>query len=297
MKQVSRILLAALLGAGSSPGRAWGPDGHSIVAEIAQRHLGVHARAEVRRLLGDGRSLAAEASWADDIRTDRPETFNWHFVDIPLEEPSYRASRDCRATPKGDCIVAELERARQALRCGSAGERREALRWVVHLVGDLHQPLHTLAEEQGGNTVAVDVSIGGLRCPACLPARSAQSLHGLWDASLVAATARHWGAYVRRLEDGWLTTHEARDAARGDVVDWANETHGVARIVWSWTPVHGVVGLAYYRKALPVLDRQLGRAGLRLAAFLDEALAPPTGPCPRAGSSRARDRPPSRPPA
>jgi len=279
MKGFPRNALAALLVAGAAHALAWGPDGHSIVAEIAQRRLDGAAQAQVQRLLGPGHSLASEASWGDEVRSERPGTFRWHFVDIPLAESSYRAARDCSATPKGDCIVAELERARQSLRCGDERERREALLWAVHLVADLHQPLHAIAEEQGGNTVATEVAITGLRCPRCTPPRASQNLHGVWDTSLIAATAWSWGAYVRRLESGWLATAEAHDAARGNIVDWANETHAVAREVWAWTPADRVIGDDYYRRALPVLDRQLGRAGLRLAAFLNEALAP--GSCDR----------------
>lgn len=284
MKRI-RIFLAALAGAWASHCTAWGPDGHSIVAEIGERRLDANARAEVQRLLGPGHSLASEASWADEVRADRPATFKWHFVDIPLAHSTYDAAQDCPATPKGDCIVAALERARRALHCGADDERREALRWAVHLVADLHQPMHVIAEEQGGNTLAVGVAMGGLRCPGCRPARAAQNLHWVWDASLIAATTWNWGAYVHRLEDGWLASAEARDAARGSVVDWTNETHAVAREVWSWTPANPVLDDDYYRKALPVLDRQLGRAGVRLAAFLDAALAP--GECkPMAGRER-----------
>lgn len=281
---LSVALVHVALAAGGA--LAWGPDGHAIVAEVAQRRLGADARGEVERILGPGYSLAAESTWADDVRSDRPQTFKWHFVDIPLAESSYRRARDCAVTPKGDCIVAELGRLRQALHCGSDAERREALRWAVHLVADLHQPLHTVAEEQGGNTLVTDVSIGGLRCPRCRPAHSAQNLHWLWDTSLIAATAWSWGGYVRRLEAGWLGSHEARDAASGNIVDWTNETHAVAREVWTWTPENRVIGDDYYRKALPVLDRQLGRAGLRLAAFLDDALA--AADCERAGKESLR---------
>jgi hypothetical protein len=268
---------------------AWGPDGHAIVAEIAQRRLAAGARSEVERLLGAGHSLASEGSWGDEARVDRPETFKWHFVDIPLAERSYDAARDCRPTAKGDCIVAQLARVRHALHCGSDMQRREALRWAVHLVADLHQPMHAVADERGGNDIRVRVSIGGLRCPQCAPVAAAQNLHGVWDTSLIAATTWSWGAYVRRLEDGWLASAEARDAARGGVVDWTNETHEVARDVWSWTPADGAIADDYYRKALPVLDRQLGRAGVRLAAFLDDALA--SGGCARALKGRASTRP------
>lgn len=263
-------MLARVLAAGSA--LAWGPDGHSIVGEIAQRRLGAHARAQVERLLGAGHSLAAEGSWSDDVRPDRPETFNWHFVDIPLAAAAYDAARDCAATARGDCIVAELARVRRALRCGNDDERREALRWAVHLVADLHQPLHTIAEDRGGNDVKVETRVVGLRCPRCTVKPAQDNLHWVWDTSLIAATTWNWGAYARRLEQGWLASTEARDAPRGSVVDWTNETHAVARDVWTWLPSDHVIRDDYYRRALPVVDRQLGRAGLRLAVFLDEAL-------------------------
>ena len=269
------IAAGCMLGLAPADALAWGPDGHAIVGEIAQRHLGAPARSEVERLLGGGHSLAAEATWADDVRTGRPETFKWHFVDIPLGESGYDAARDCRVTAKGDCIVAALQRARQALACGDDPERREALRWSVHLVADLHQPLHTLDAQQGGNLVSVNVAFGRPRCAECATERSRQNLHWVWDTSLIAATAWSWGGYVRRLEDGWLASDEARTAARGTILDWTNETHRLAQEVWEWTPRDRVIGEDYYRRALPVLDRQLGRAGLRLAAYLDQAFASP----------------------
>jgi len=265
----SLALLSALLV--PAVARAWGSDGHSIVAEIAQRRLAPITRAEIERLLGPGHSLAAESAWGDEVRSDRPQTFKWHFVDIPLAERAYDGARDCGATAKGDCIVQALARVRRALRRGGEGERREALRWAVHLVADLHQPMHAIGEAKGGNDIGVQVSVGGLRCPDCKPMPASQNLHAVWDASLIAATTRSWGEYVRRLEAGWLATAEARRASGGTVVEWVNETHEVARHVWAWTPADHVIGDDYYREALPVLDRQLGRAGVRLAAFLDDA--------------------------
>src|SRR5215510_4681790 len=74
---------------------AWGPEGHSIVAEIAQRRLSPQGAGLVETLLGRGHSLASIASWPDDIRGERPETYNWHFVDIPTAVPTYSKERDC----------------------------------------------------------------------------------------------------------------------------------------------------------------------------------------------------------
>src|SRR5262245_22450148 len=88
----------------------WGQEGHSIIAEVAQRRLTSSATADVARLLGNNHSLASIASWADDERDRRPETYNWHFVDIPIGSDTFDANTQCVATSAGDCVIAELER-------------------------------------------------------------------------------------------------------------------------------------------------------------------------------------------
>src|ERR1051326_3738936 len=126
-----------------APAAAWGPLAHRVIARVAARHLSPAVRSEVARLL-DGQSLADVAFWADEIREGRPETARWHYVDIPLAARDYQPARDCRPTPRGDCIIAAIERERSILADHAAMDRRraEALRLVVHLIGDLHQPLH-----------------------------------------------------------------------------------------------------------------------------------------------------------
>lgn len=141
---------------------AWGQEGHSIIAEIAQRRLSPKAIAEVARLLGANHSLASTGSWADDVRDDHPETYNWHFVDIPIPLDRYDEAAHCHPDPKGDCIVAELTRLRDELRCAPTDDlKREALQFAVHFVGDIHQPLHTVLEARGGNDIAVEVKMRG----------------------------------------------------------------------------------------------------------------------------------------
>ena len=132
-----------------NPALAWGPEGHSIIAEIAQRRLSPTAAQLVEKLLGRGHSLASVASWADDARSERPETTNWHFVDVPIAVTQYDPARDCKKSDKGDCIVEELERLRKELRCGPDANKADALKFVVHFIGDIHQPLHTVNGKGG----------------------------------------------------------------------------------------------------------------------------------------------------
>lgn len=266
--------LVAALG-WTSQAFAWGQEGHSIIAEVAQHRLSPQAAAEVTRLLGQGRSLASVSSWADDVRDQRPETYNWHFVDIPLAEAAYDHDSHCRPSDKGDCVVAELERLKRDIRCAPSDElKRDALRYAVHFVGDIHQPLHTVDEARGGNDIAVEVRFAGAKtCKGgpCSVRPSRSNFHSLWDGILIRSTTWNWGGYVDRLESGWLASSEAQGIDQGAPAAWAEETHGVARYVWDALPGNRVVDDAYYSKVLPSLDRQLGLAGLRLARFLNEA--------------------------
>ncbi len=270
-------LIAALLAAPLQAAFGWGGEGHSIVAEIAQRRLDPTARAAVADLLGG--SLASVASWADDVRDARPETYRWHFVDIPLSRSSYDAAKDCALDPRqGDCVVAELARLKTQLRCApTAQERTDALRFAVHFVGDIHQPLHTVDDLTGGNRLTVSGTIHGAACGknGC-SVGDYGNLHALWDTGLIRMSFYDWGAYVDRLEGGALRSATVLAlAAQRDPVDWAQQTHAVAQQVWNdrLVPANGVLGDDYYKAVQPLLDQQLAVAGLRLAGFLDDAYA------------------------
>lgn len=248
---------------------AWGEDGHSIVAEIAQRRLNDTARAAVDKVLKHG-SMASVANWADDVKfTARPETKAWHFVDIPLAAMGYDPATECK---NDACVIAVLNTLKPQLQCGKDDQTKlDALRFVVHFVGDIHQPLHTVSEATGGNGINVTVKFCGLIDPVCTPSPQAANLHAVWDDTLITRTFYNWGAYVERLESGWLKTPEAQAVTTDatTVTDWALQAHAQASRVWRSNGT--VLDEAYYYESLPVVDRQLGTAGIRLARFLNEA--------------------------
>ena len=103
---IAWLILLALI----AQAQAWGPEGHSIVAEIAQRRLTPAVAARVREILGGNASLASIASFADDYRALHPATARWHFVDIPLAAQDYDEARDCAQSSEGDCVIHELAR-------------------------------------------------------------------------------------------------------------------------------------------------------------------------------------------
>jgi hypothetical protein len=286
------LLIAALL----APlcGRAWGIVGHAAIADIAEAHLTPAALAEMRALLADEgfEHLDQVASWADEIRKERPEASPWHYVDIPLTASSYDAGRDCA---NDNCVIGAIARLRAVLgdRGKPAAERREALKFLVHFIGDLQQPLHGTenAGDHGGNKVLVTYfgqTTGWGTSPL--------NLHALWDVTIIE---RHIGAKetygddakaeLRKLAgklaqdlDRRLTAAEVAAAATDlDPVRWAMESHDLA----ASTVYPGVVapgaqppatpvalGEEYDRRAWPVVERRLQQGGLRLAAVLNATI-------------------------
>jgi len=275
-----RVVVVLVLACGlPSHAHGWGQEGHAIVAEIAQRRLDVGTLKKIEALLKtEARdvdepqvALSSIASWADDYRAEHEETTNWHFADIPFERSTYDPAVDCKADPKlGDCIINAIDRQRQLLAdCTKpAEERTAALKFLVHFVGDVHQPLHAAdRKDHGGNDV--QVTFFG----------QAMKLHAVWDTGLIMHAVYAWGTYVARLEHGWLHGRDVSGLVVGTPIDWAVEAHQHAQRIAYDIPDDGILGLAYYEKSLPVVDRQLALAGLRLARMLKETLQP-TASCP-----------------
>ena len=272
---IGAMTLAALICLIAIPAWAWGPEGHSIIAEIAQRRLSRDAPAimsKIQGILGPGVSMASIASWADDFREQNPETEYWHFVDIPIKVDNYDPAKVCVASDEGDCIVAELDRLKRDVRCAKA-DQQKALMLAIHFVGDIHQPLHTVAENEGGLTLDVRVLMHGETSINCPLAPENDNLHKVWDSTLIKMTVRNWGDYVSRLEKGWLKSSDAQKPEVDDPAQWAVESHKTAKEIWELTPSSKILNDDYYVEVLPVLDQQLGLAALRLTRFLTAALS------------------------
>ena len=140
------------------PLHAWGPVGHSLVARIADEQLTAAARAQVAVILGPGRTMSSVASWADEVRGERCQTAPWHFIDIQITDPHLDMARDC---PNNDCVLAKIPDLRKTLQDPAAApvERSEALMFLIHLVGDMHQPLHCADNhDRDGNQVPVQLA-------------------------------------------------------------------------------------------------------------------------------------------
>ena len=302
----SRLAVAAaglMMAACPGAGLAWGDEGHEIIARIADHYLEPPVRAKVAALLAaDTTSLtrdtgmAAEAAWADKFRdSDRNadqvryrRTRAWHYIDIELDRPQDGVACSPRAAlPRGTpaslgpaqaCIVDKIVQFLRELHGTAAApeERRLALQFLLHLVGDLHQPLHAADDhDHGGNDVMVE-SAGHRR----------GSLHHYWDTVFVEDLGRDAGEVAARLI-GEISAAQRRRLRSGNPADWARQSFEVARIeVYGRLPGGRAAGAkpgpraalelelddAYTAGADRAVAVQLERAGVRLAQILNDDL-------------------------
>jgi hypothetical protein len=260
------LLLALVFGAAHAPSAwGWGQRGHHIVADIAGAHLSPAAAAEVAALL-DAESatpaLRAVSTWADEIRAT--ETYGLtaplHFLNFPRDSCTYVPARDCF---QGRCVVGALEdnAARLADRGRSDAERAEALKWIVHLVGDVHQPLHAgYRDDRGGNDVQLRFRGEGT------------NLHALLDFGVIDTRELSARRYSRYLQDAVPQPEASATAWSAEAPRrWAEASCGIVPSVY---PRGRRIDDAYVARMLPVLDRQLLIAGHRLAALLNAVLGP-----------------------
>jgi hypothetical protein len=245
---------------------AWGGEGHRIVALLAQERLTDEAKAQVVELIGPD-LLVSVATWADAIRDENTEA--WHYVNIPRRAQGYDPDRHC---PKEDCVVAQVERFRSILANPANGkeERARALKFLVHFLGDLHQPLHCGDKrDRGGNEIKVtffeqrEREYNGTRYP--------WNLHAVWDTGLIEHTGLNEQQYAEKL-NAWLQSKSMEELQRGTSETWAMECHEAAVKYAYVYPKGRKLGDAYFKKALPVVDESLAKAGVRLARVLNEAL-------------------------
>jgi hypothetical protein len=253
------ILLATI--SSPQPGFSWGREGHEVIALVAERYMMELAKTTASELL-DGRSIESISNWADDYRREHRETGPWHYINCPLADPKIDMSRDC---PHGDCVVVKTEQFLAVLRdqAASRGAKAEALKYVVHFIGDLHQPLRDEDNgDKGGNEKHV-VFDG-----------HPDNLHWVWDVGLLQHSGRNPRALAAELE-GRITTQERSEWETGNILDWANEAHQIARAV-AYGDLGGgspaSIAPDYERQVDPVVELQLERAGVRLAWLLNGAL-------------------------
>ena len=251
-----------------TPAQAWGPVGHRITGAIADDNLSGVARAHVHLLLGT-QDLAEAATWPDDMKSDPAEYWQkkagpWHYVTV-RQGDSYQ-SKD--APPEGDAMSA-LDGFTATLRNpkSSIEDKRLALRFIVHIIGDLHQPLHAGGgDDRGGNDVKV-TWFG-----------RATNLHSVWDSAMIEQRALSYSEYAQ-----WLS----RSISPEQLIEWSDpapsvwiaESIALRKTIY---PADPGISWDYAYKHRSQMDDRLKRGGIRIAAYLNGVFEPGTGKVPAA---------------
>jgi nuclease S1 len=270
------IIAALILGGATNNASAWGGDGHRIVAAIAFKLLPPDKANALDQLLQQSlvdRDFVDAASYADEVirAEDHANKFGpWHFVDWEDDGSDY-SDNVC----KPDCIIRELpEQINKAKAATNRDDKALALSWIIHLMGDLHQPLHVSdRQDRGGNEFAVMYRHHATcRKSSTENGRAKVELHSVWDTCLVVELENGESPtqFADRLRAGRTTWH-TEGAANGQIMDWAKDTHQLAHSTAFDSIQNGAdLGDTYIDVALPVVRDQLFKAGVRLARILDE---------------------------
>ena len=244
--------LSVVLALQPCPAMAWGTEGHRVVAVIAENSLEASAKARGDALLATepGATLSSISTWADETR-DR-STAAWHYVNMPRgSDCIYDRTRDC---PDGRCVVEALDTQIRRLNATSQAEQLEALKYVVHLVADGHQPLHAgFADDRGGNTYQLQAFGRGT------------NLHAVWDSQLLRSVDAQ-----SMVTAGSLSARNTPAGAGTSIpAEWAKESCLLASRA-DFYPSRQLDD-EYLRTFRPIARERLYAAGLRLAAVLNTA--------------------------
>lgn len=239
---------------------SWGHTGHSVIGRIAANHLTDKSRAGVAALLGS-ETLADVASWADESR-DR-STSSWHFINV---EPGLSFDEFVSQVSSKVDVYTALLKEEAILANGNARreDRVNALKYVVHFVGDIHQPMHvSRAEDKGGNTIQVQYNGQGT------------NLHSLWDTKLL----EHAGLSEDQLAQNFdKATPEQIKKWQGDSpMIWAWESYQISTQLYAEIGKNGNnIDDVYYKVHMPIVENRVEKAGIRLAGVLNEIFSKTT---------------------
>lgn len=249
------VLSILLLAVNLTSAYGWGKKGHDVIAYIAECHLSPEVLARVEKVL-DGRTMIYYSSWMDSA-SNRPEysySKTWHYFNLGRRESVLEAKRH----KKGDLLsaVTDIE---TKLRSGtlSAEDEKVALMMMIHLIGDMHQPMHMgESENEGGGTIPVVYFV------------ESTSLHAMWDYHIVEG-AHSWSYTEWQIQIDRESEEREREITSGSYVDWLMQTHELAKLVYRKTPAETRVFYEYIDDFRPIIEEQFLKAGLRLAHVLN----------------------------
>lgn len=257
MKSIITIFIATFL-ISSTPRKAivdWGPTGHRTTGEIAEKHLTRKAKKKIKKLL-NGESLAFVSTYADEIKSDKKydKYKPWHYINMPLDS-NYE---DAEKNPKGD-MVTGINKCIEVLKEKNSSKQDKIffLKMLVHLIGDLHQPLHIgRKEDRGGNDIQVRWFYFGT------------NLHKVWDEHLID----EWKMSYKELASNAkkISKEQIKTIKKGSLIDWVNETHKLTKVVYNSAKTGDKLRYKYSYDHFPTVRKQLQKGGIRLAKILND---------------------------
>lgn len=233
----------------------WGPTGHRTTGKIAEKYLKNSVKRKVEKLL-QGESLAFVSTFADEIKSDSKfdKYKTWHYVNIPFGV----RYKDSEKNPKGDLIVG-INHCIKILKDKNTTDKdkRFFLKMLVHLVGDMHQPLHVgRAEDWGGNKIQVQWHGRG------------SNLHRVWDEDIINKWDMSYIELAKNTKK--LTKEQVRNIQKGSILDWLHETHKITPRVYDSAKKGDKLSYRYSYLFFPIVREQLQKSGIRLAKILND---------------------------
>ena len=263
------LALVACLGLIVPPSAlAWGRVGHHVASRITEARLTPAARAAVAALLEPGETILVASTWADEHRREIPESAPWHYVNVPITEPRY----DPKFAAPGGCVVMKIDELKVYLADTSKprADRQRALRFLIHFLQDMHQPVHVGdRRDRGGNDLQLRFFDDGKN------PRPGTNLHRLWDSDVIERYSTDENVWIKDVE-ALATPENAALWAKGTTEDWANESLAAAKLAYKppGTDVELKAGQKldqpYLDFALPIARERLARAGTRTASVLND---------------------------
>ena len=258
---LKKIFIAVFFIFGIAEASAWGVTGHRVVAEIAENHLTNRAKRKLKKLIGK-QKLAYWANWPDNVRNS-PEwknTSTWHYVNIPPQESKEQFIEQLKNNNKPNIYTA-IQNVKGIIvdKNTPDADREIYLRFLVHFLGDMMQPMHTGREEDlGGNLIKIQFF------------KKDTNLHSLWDSGLIDNTKYSYTEYARVLDV--KSKEEIKQIQSGSLEDWLYESHQAANQLYASVKPGENYSYDYQEQYKDLLERQLLYAGLRLAKILNEVL-------------------------
>ena len=240
---------------------SWGAKGHRAIASIAEKHLNANVKAVVMSYL-NGDSITDAATWADEIRDDQQykNTGSWHFLNLPLGLSKEQFSEYVIKQDK-DNIYTAILKAEANLRDQSlnANQKSEALKFLIHFVGDAHQPMHVSREEdKGGNTIQLRYEGKGT------------NMHSLWDSKLID----HEGLNNAEMSKQYdlATAVEIKKWQSDSPMQWLWESYQISSALYKDIKPGQTIDEVYYKKSISIIRQRVAQAGIRLAGELNRLL-------------------------